>query len=172
VAKRVLTFLNVLSAALLVGAMFDTWLRGDTTDLSPSAYVQHQQRSIRALNVAMPVLGIAVALLTLVAAIFTRDNPRKRLLLVVATCCFVVAGVVTRLLNQPINAIVMTWSPDSPPENWSALRDEWWQWHVLRTLLGICGLSSLIVAAITAGRATDSTTRPRECMTPTIEVLP
>ena len=40
----------------------------------------------------------------------------------------------------------MTWSAEAPPANWMDLRDEWWRWHILRTVFGIAGLSLLIVA--------------------------
>lgn len=145
-ARRVLDFANLLMASLVVGAMFGIWLNGNLVDLSPSAYVQNHQHMTNALNVAMPMLGWFVALLTLWAAILGRMNRRRCGLLLVALACFILAGLVTRFLNQPINALVMTWSPENPPDVWMDLRDQWWRWHTLRTVLGLVGLSLLIGA--------------------------
>jgi hypothetical protein len=39
---------------------------------------------------------------------------------------FVVAGLVTRFGNQPINAVVMTWQASAPPSGWEEARDQWW----------------------------------------------
>jgi uncharacterized membrane protein len=145
-ARLIVSFTNLSLAALVVGAMFGTWLGGNLVDLSPSAYVQQQQHAIRALNVVMPALGWSLALITASSSILARGNRRRLALLVTALACFMAAGLVTRFLNQPINAIVMTWSAEAPPDNWAELRDEWWRWHVLRTASGVVGLSLLIVA--------------------------
>lgn len=149
--RSIINFSNLLLAALVVGTMFGIWLGYSPVDLSPGAYVEQQQHAIRALNVTMPVLGALTALLTLASAIFARGDRRKLAVFVAALGCFVAAGVTTRFLNQPINAIVITWSALAPPSNWTELRDEWWRWHILRTLLGIAGLSLLIAANMTSG---------------------
>lgn len=147
----IVTFANVLLAALVVGTMFGIWLGYNPMDLAPGMYVQQQQHAIRALNVTMPVLGKITALLTIVAAVLARTNRTQLTLLLIAAACFVAAGLITGFLNQPINAIVMTWSPDAPPANWMQLRDDWWRWHILRTVAGIGGLSVLIVATLNRG---------------------
>ena len=76
-----------------------------------------QQHAIGALNVVLPVLGGITVLLTMVAAALAAgDRPRLALLLL-AAACFIVAGLITRFLNQPINAVVMTWSAEAPSAN-------------------------------------------------------
>jgi len=130
--------------------MFGIWLGYNPSELSPGAYVELQQHAIRALNVTMPVLGAVTSLLTLAWAVLARRNHRQAMLLLAAIGCFVAAGLVTRFLNQPINAIVITWPPAAPPSNWMELRDEWWRWHILRTVVGLVGLSLLITATFVA----------------------
>jgi len=139
-------FLNLLLAALTAGAMFGFWLSHNPAGLSPAVYVAQQQNGIRALNVKMPLLGGFTVLLTFGAAVLARGDGTRFGLLLAAGCCFLAAGLITRFLNQPINAIVMTWSPEAPPPNWDQLRDTWWRWHLVRTAGGIVGLSLLIVA--------------------------
>ncbi len=152
-AKSVVSFTSLLLAALVVGTMFGLWLGYNPWDLSPGAYVEQQQHAIRALNVTMPVLGSLTAFLTLASAILARQNPRQTLLLLAAFGCFVTAGLVTRLLNQPINAIVITWAAAAPPDNWTELRDAWWRWHSLRTVFGVIGLSLLIMGSLAGDAA-------------------
>jgi hypothetical protein len=59
--------------------------------------------------------------------------------------------LITRFLNQPINAIVIRWRPDAPPANWTGAREEWWRWLLVRLLAGLGGLSLLIVAMLQRG---------------------
>jgi hypothetical protein len=141
-------FANLLLAALVVGTMFGIWLGYNPAGLSAAVYVSQQQQAIGALNVAMPVLGGITILLTLVAAALTPSDRTRLILLLSAAACFIAAGLITRFLNQPINAIVMTWSADAPPANWMQLRDDWWRGHVLRMVAGIGGLSLLIAATL------------------------
>jgi uncharacterized membrane protein len=121
-------FTNLLLAALVVGAMFGVWLF---------------------LNPAGLDAGAATILVTIVAAVIGRDDRTRLGLLIAAVACFVVAGLTTRFLNQPINRIVMTWSVDAPPPmSWAGLRDEWWRWHMVRLFAGLGGLSLLIAATL------------------------
>jgi hypothetical protein len=46
---------------------------------------------------------------------------------------FVAAGPITRFASQPINQIVMTWSADAPPADWTRRRDDCWRWHMRRS---------------------------------------
>jgi uncharacterized membrane protein len=57
-------------------------------------------------------------------------------------------GVVTRFFNQPINAMVMNWTPETLPADWAALRDAWWNWHLVRTGISILGFALLLAAVI------------------------
>ena len=117
-----------------------------------SVYVTVQQQAIRTLNVAMPVLGWLAVLSTVSAAVLARGNRRRLTLFGMACVGLIGAGLVTRFLNQPINAIVMTWSADALPPNWTEFRDAWWRWHVLRTVWGIAGLSLVIFANLGSDR--------------------
>jgi uncharacterized membrane protein len=145
--KPLLAFVTVLLTGLLVGTMFGIWLGYNPATLSGPAYVEVQQNAIRALNLTLPALGAICIVLCLVCAIMTRDARAQALTYVVAAGLLVAAGLITRFLNQPINAIVMTWDPQSPPAEWTLLRDQWWQWHILRTGIALVGFALLVFAA-------------------------
>ena len=144
-------FVDLFLAALSVGAMFGVWLVFNPKGLDGASYVALQQQGIRTLNVAMPIMGAATIIATLGAAALARGDKTRIAMLVLAACTFVAAGLITRFLNQPINAIVMRWSPASVPDGWTALRDTWWRWHLARLACGLAGLSLLILAEITRG---------------------
>ena len=144
-------FANLLLAALVVGAMFGVWLVFNPAGLDASFYIALHQQGVRALNKRMPALGAATTLLTIAAAALGRVNVTRFRLLTATVVCFVATGLITRFLNQPINAIVMTWSASSPPSNWTGLRDKWWRWHLIRLATGLVGLSLLIAATLKRG---------------------
>ena len=144
-------FTNVLLAALMVGALFGVWLVFNPAGLDASRYVELQQQGIRALHPALPALGIATMLVTVVAAVIGRDDRTRLGLLVAAVVCFVAVGVIARFLNQPINGVIKTWTSDAPPADWTRLRDEWWRWHLVRLVSGLAGLSLLVAATLKRG---------------------
>ena len=152
-------FVSLLLTSLVVGTMFGVWLGFNPAALSATAYVEMQQNAIRALNVSLPVLGFVCILLTATLSGLTNNDKRGRYLLVAAVICLATAGLITRFGNQPINAVVMTWSPHSPPANWTELRDTWWHWHVLRTLAGVVALSLALLAALSGHRSTSLSSR-------------
>jgi uncharacterized membrane protein len=144
-------FANLLLAALVVGALFGVWLFLNPAWLNSNSYVAVQQQAIRTMNRVMPALGAVTILVTLAAALIGRGDRTRLGLLIAVAVCFVAIGLITRLLNQPINAIVITWRDDPPPSNWTQLRDEWWRWHQVRLATGLIGLSLLIVATLKRG---------------------
>ena len=141
-------FFDLMCAALTAGAMFGLWLGLDPLRLSPATYVAQQQQLIRGMNVAMPLLGAATILLTLVNAVGTVGERTRVALLLATAFCYFLAALITRFLNQPINAVVLTWTVEAPPPDWALLRDRWWRCHVLRTAFGVAGLCLLIAATL------------------------
>ena len=141
-------FVSLFLTALLVGTMFGIWLGYNPATLSASAYVEMQQNAIRSLNVLLPVLGLACIVLTAALAVLTKGDKRSRWLLILAVLCLVSAGLITRFANQPINAVVITWSAQAPASNWAELRDTWWRWHTLRTILAVTGFALALFAAV------------------------
>jgi uncharacterized membrane protein len=144
-------FVNLLLASLTVGAMFGVWLVFNPAGLDAAFYIPLHQQGVRTMNTVMPALGAATILVTIVAAALGRGDRTRLCLLAAAAVCFVTMGLITRFLNQPINAIVMTWRGDPPPPSWMVLRDKWWRWHVVRLVTGLVGLSLLIAATLSRG---------------------
>jgi hypothetical protein len=68
---------------------------------------------------------------------------------VIAAVLLIAAGLITRLGNQPINAIIMTWVPEAPAANWEQLRDDWWRLHIVRTSSAIAALVFTLLAVLT-----------------------
>ena len=151
--STVIEFASMLFAALLAGSMFCVTLVLNPEGLDATTYITLQQQAIRTLNRSLPGLGGATILATMAAAALGREDRARLTLFIAALVSFLAAGWITRFLNQPINAIVMTWNRDAPPANWTILRDEWWRWHLLRFLAGMVGLVLVFAAALKGGSA-------------------
>jgi hypothetical protein len=147
-------FANLLLAALVTGAMFGLWLAfNPKSGLDGPSYIVIHQQSVRGMNTTMPVLGLVTIVTTIAVAFLARDDKTRFVMVILAIVAFVATGLITRFANQPINAVVMGWSPSSPPAEWAALRDVWWRWHVARLSLGVAGLSLLILAELLRDRS-------------------
>jgi uncharacterized membrane protein len=145
---NVIRFVLLLILGLLVGTMFGIWLGFNPLSLSAGAYVEQQQNAIRSLNTLLPLMGTACIALTVWLVILAKNDPRTRWLLITAVACLVVAAVVTRFFNQPINAVVIGWNAQSPPPEWAQLRIEWWQWHIVRTVAGLASFGFALAAVL------------------------
>ncbi len=141
-------FASLALAALLVGVMFAVCLLFNPAGLDAPTYVLHQQWGVRMLHPTIPFLGISTVLVVVVAAFLSSGDRYHLTLLLCASGFFVAAGLITRLVNLPINTVVMNWSPQAPPADWPHLRDVWWRWHLLRSSAGVVGLCLLIWAAL------------------------
>lgn len=146
--KSIIRFLNIFMAALVAGAIFGIWIGYNPASLSAMAYLEQQQNAIRSLNVLMPILGAVTILLTLLSAFLQRKSKGVFITLLVAAGFLIISGLVTRFGNQPINAIVINWKPESIPAEWMELRDKWWGFHVMRTFSAMIGLALVIWASI------------------------
>jgi len=144
----VVDYINLLLAALLAGAMFCVWLVFNPSQLDASRYIILQQQGIRTLHPVMPQLGGLTIVITVVSAVLARENKLRMSLLIGTAVLFIISGLITRFRNMPINAIVREWNSAAPPEHWTTLRDEWWQWHRLRVWCALAGFGLLAIAML------------------------
>ena len=146
--KQIIQFSDIVLTGLIAGIIFGIWIGYNPRDLSAATYVEQQQNAIHALNVLMPILGLISILLTVVYAVMCKREKSKRNLLFIATILLIVSGLITRFGNQSINAIVITWNLETIPDTWTALRDKWWSFHIMRTLSTMIAFALIVWATI------------------------
>jgi hypothetical protein len=139
--NSIIRFLNIILAAILAGTSFGIWIGFNPLHLSPSTYIEQQQNMIRALNVLMITLVISATVITILSAYFNKSDKPVFTTLLIAALFFIACILISRFGNQPINKMIMTWSPGSLPTNWSYLRDKWWFFHIMRTVAELIALS-------------------------------
>lgn len=141
---RILRFANLLLVALLAGTSFGIWAGLNPMGYSPATYLEQQQHLVSSLNTLM-VAMVILAMLTTIAAAFLqkRDKPVFYTLLVAALFLFSCI-VISRIGNLPIQQEMLGWKVDSMPKNWTVLRDKWWEFHVLRTVVELIALVLIV----------------------------
>lgn len=61
---------------------------------------------------------------------------------------FVVALVVTLVVNVPIDNEIKQWTLTTLPSDWEAIRDRWEFYHALRTFASLAGLACAFASAL------------------------
>jgi len=136
----ILRFLNVIMVALLAGISFGIWIGFNPSDLSASAYIEQQQNMLNSLRVLLVALVIFTTLVTILSAYLQKINIPSFISLLIAAGLLIGCILITRFGNKPIDDVVLTWTKDSIPTNWTELRDKWWSFHILRTTAELLAL--------------------------------
>jgi len=140
-------FLTGLVAGILVSFwMVEQALRG----LAGPLYTAVHQPVNRVFGPVMPPLMTLAIFSGLAVLVLLARAYRMRVFALVAigTLCSFAVAMSSLLVNVPINQEVLTWSPSALPAGWMQFRDQWWLWHIVRTIVSILGFGCQIVAAL------------------------
>ena len=148
-ARRIILFASLFFVALTAGGTFVVSLAYNPAGMSAAFYIDTMQHAIRTLVPLAVVLNLGL-FFTLVSAILARHDRRSLYLLIATSICIITAVLFTVFGNWPINHQIITWSSNSPPSNWTELRDQWWRFHVARAVIIIGGLSLPIPGSLTS----------------------
>ena len=143
----------IVTTGLVAGSVFGISRGYDFAQYSPAAFLEVHQGAVRGLNTLLPVLGMVATVLVIVLAVVERHNRRTLVMLIVAAVLLAASGAITRLGNQPINDVVMTWTPDTLPSDWEGVRDSWRGFHLMRTVTSVAALATLAAALAGASRS-------------------
>jgi uncharacterized membrane protein len=107
-----------------------------------------------ALGDVMPVLVIvAGASIVPLVVLHVSAGAARLALALVALALWVGVIVATLVYNAPVNSLVAQWDPNTPPENWEALRDKWHLGQAIRTPLAIASFAAVaLIAVLPQGR--------------------
>jgi uncharacterized membrane protein len=144
-------FISIVLSALVVGMFCGPWvaLTRSMNTFGPEVYLAIGHRLVK--NVA-PVMAILmpVALLSILPVLFISYGARPRTFYLASTgfALFMIALIVTLLVEAPISRQLKLWTITTLPGNWQQLRDRWGAFHVVRVVASIAGLGLLVGGAI------------------------
>jgi uncharacterized membrane protein len=154
----ILRFISIILAALLAGTSFGIWMGFNPENLSAATYVEQQQHLLRSLNTLMISLVMVATLITLMTAFLQRRDKQVFILLLVAAAFFIACIIITRFGNKPLQDRMLSWNIDSLPSNWTMLRDNWWSFHIMRTITELIALGLITWVNIKKGNPTPAKT--------------
>jgi len=141
-------FVNIIVAGLLAGVSFGIWIGFNPSGLSTSTFIEQQQNMLQSIRTLMVFLVVFATIITILSAYLQRHDKSTFIFLILAAVLFIACILITRFGNKPIDVMVITWTKDAIPDNWTELRDNWWSFHILRTVAEIIALLLVAWASI------------------------
>ncbi len=153
---RAIQFVSIFLLMLVTGIFWGTWfsLSRSIVSISPATFLETGNAMIRNLAWPMRFLFPAALLATLLVLVelFRAGRGRRLgpafLLTLAGLLLFIVALLVTLLVNVPIDNQLRQWTISSLPPNWEQVRDRWQLYHSLRTFASLAGLALILAGAL------------------------
>ena len=143
----------LLAVGLLAGALVGVWLLEHSFRGGGSFYTELKQLQISTFTAPLSLLGAGTVVLGLIYLFLVRGNRLAAGLALAGVLCFVVGFVITVWGHFPINARIVGWSGEAPPEQWAQTAADWRRAHDLRTLLGVLGFGLLLASSLKSHRS-------------------
>jgi uncharacterized membrane protein len=149
-------FISILLSALVTGVFWGTWLglSRSMAALTPATFLEVGHTMIANLGIVMAILTPAAILAVLpVLYLLYRERSRPFYLTLAAFVLFVVALLITLIVEVPIDNQIEGWTVATLPANWQQLRDRWEWFHFLRSWVSVLGLALLLGGALFTRKA-------------------
>ena len=150
-ALQVWQFINILLSALVTGVFWGTWLGLSRSmgTFSAETFLTIADAMIGNLGTIMAIL-MPVAILTTLPVLYLLYRRRSPAFYTTLAGfgLFVVALLITLMVEVPLDLQFETWTATTLPANWEQLRDKWEWYHVVRSWVSVGGLALLLGAAL------------------------
>lgn len=150
-ALQIWQLINILLSALVTGVFWGTWLglSRSMSTFSAETFLTIADAMIGNLGTIMAILMPAAILSTLpvLYLLYRRRSPAFYTTLI-GFGFFVVALLITLMVEVPLDIRFESWTLATLPSNWEALRDRWEWYHVIRSWVSVAGLALLLGAAL------------------------
>jgi uncharacterized membrane protein len=151
VTLKVWELISIVLSTLVTGVFWGPWvaLSRSINTFAPDVFLAIVNRLNRNIAPVMTIL-MPAALLSMVPVLLLSFNelPTTFYLTVTGFVLFLVALLVTVLIEVPIVKQIVTWTVGTLPGNWKQLRDRWQAFHIIRVVASLVGLVLLLIGAI------------------------
>ena len=151
---KIWQLVSIVLSALVAGVYWGPWvaLSRSMSTFEPEVFLAIVRRMSLNLAPLMTVLA-PVALLSVVPVLFLSYNkqPKTFSLNLMGLTLFLVALLVTMLVEVPIVKQIEICTVATLPGDWQQLRDRWVAFHVIRVVTGIVGLVLLVAGGLFEG---------------------
>jgi hypothetical protein len=143
--------ISIVLSALVAGMFHGPWvaLSRSMRTFTPEVFLTIVDRMNRNMAPAMTVL-MPAAILSIISVLLLSYHVRPLTFYFCAASfvLFLLALLITVVVEVPIVEEIVTLTAASLPANWQQLRDRWMRFHVIRVTVGFASLVSLVVATI------------------------
>jgi uncharacterized membrane protein len=150
-ALKICELISILLSASVSGMFFGPWLAlsRSMNTFKPEVFLAIVDRLNQNMAPVMTAL-MPACLLSMVPVLFLsyKNQPATFYLTLFGLLSFIVALIVTMLVEVPIVQQIVSWTVSTLPSNWQELRDRWGAFHIVRVVAGIAGLTALLFGAI------------------------
>ena len=146
--KVILEILTLLAVGWVAGAEIGSWfgIQPIVEKLPYEQQVNLEQAMLKTFGRVMPAIMPFSAVVVIVLAILTRNDPTVVLWLrIIAAVCIAVTMVTTLTINVPINNLTAKWQISEDFTKWSQMRT---RWHLFQGIRGGLFLLSFILLTI------------------------
>jgi Domain of unknown function (DUF1772) len=144
-------FINIFLLSLVTGVFWGTWLglSRSMTSLSPETFLEVAHAMIGNLGTIMAIL-MPIAMLSTFPVLYLlhRRRPKAFYATMIGLMLFVVALLITLLVEVPLDLRFEGWTLATLPADWQQLRDRWEWWHFIRSWVSVAGLGFMLVGAL------------------------
>jgi len=145
-------FISILLSALVTGVFWGTWLglSRSMSSLTPETFLTVGHTMIGNLGTIMAIL-VPAALLAVAVVLFLlyRDRSTRAFYLTLAGfVLFIIALLITLIVEVPIDNQIAAWTATTLPDNWQELRDRWDLFHTIRSWASVFGFALLLGGAL------------------------
>ena len=148
---KIWELISIVLSALVAGMFCGPWvaLSRSISTFGPEIFLAIVHRLNRNIAPVMIIL-MPAALLSIVPVLFVsyHERPKTFYLTLAGFALFIVALLVTMLVEVPIVKQIDMWTVATLPGTWQQLRDRWGAFHVIRIVTPIAGLVLLVVGAV------------------------
>ena len=148
---KLTNFVALFLLALVTGVFWGTWftLTRSIEVFSPAEFIYIGKTIIA--NVAWPMrilMPACILFMVLAAGLYPEKKSPGFFLNVAACLLIIVALLITLLVGVPIDNQIKTWTAETTPSDWEAIRERWQYFHTARTFVSLASLGSLAIAII------------------------
>jgi uncharacterized membrane protein len=151
VALKLWELISIVLSALVAGMFCGPWvaLSRSINTFKPEVFLAIAHRLNRNMAPVMTILMPATLLsIVPVLLISYNERPKTFYLALSGFALFLIALLITVLVEVPIVKQIETWTSSTLPGNWQHLRDRWGAFHVVRIVAALAGLVLIVIGAI------------------------
>jgi hypothetical protein len=156
---KIALFVSIMLYVLVAGVMWGTWLSlaRTMTEYDAVTFLTDGHHMIDNLATSMAVLMIAAVVMGVatVVLLFRRGATLAGWMALAGLVLMIAVMAVTLAIEVPIDNRIQTWTVETLPADWMAIRAHWAAFHTLRTFLSLAAVAAAVGAALAFQSAAD-----------------